>query len=412
MTWRSLTTAVAAACLVGLAYCPAAEKSTQETSGKEAVQYVPLDAPAGMSQAVIVQGAALVHTRQLLPLDRDGKLVGDGSVDKQIEQVLANLETVLKDSGSGLDRLVRLNIYALSPTTVTRVRELLSKRLGPSVRPAIGSVLTPMPHRTSLVAVDAVAAAGNADKAVTLKRCSSVGGDAKCADAAVLPRGGVAYLSGQPDEGGLTTSAVARSMTNLMKTLGHLKLSPGQVVHLKVFLRPATAADEVLREIQKFFPGQLTPPVTFVEWLAAVPIEIEMIAQFPLSGKAAGNVEYFTPPEVRPSNVFSKVALVRCERQIYISGLYSRVNGRGEPQANDVFAHLQEILAKTGSDMRHMVKGTYYVCDDDASRWMDKTRPALFDPDRPPAASKVMVHGMGQAERTLTVDMIAVGAKR
>ena len=60
----------------------------------------------------------------------------------------------------------------------------------------------------------------------------------RCRD---VPRGGVAYLSGQPDEGGLAASAVARSMSGLMKTLGHLKLSPKQVVQVKVFcgrLRP------------------------------------------------------------------------------------------------------------------------------------------------------------------------------
>jgi enamine deaminase RidA (YjgF/YER057c/UK114 family) len=50
-------------------------------------------------------------------------------VDEQIEQVLNNLQTVLKDCGSDLDQLVRLNIYALAPSTVDRVRESLSKRL-------------------------------------------------------------------------------------------------------------------------------------------------------------------------------------------------------------------------------------------------------------------------------------------
>ncbi len=32
----------------------------------------------------------------------------------------------------------------------------------------------------------------------------------------------------------------------------------------------------------------------------------------------------------------------------------------------------------------------------------------LYDQERPPAASKVMVHGVGQSGRTLTMDMIAV----
>ena len=102
------------------------------------------------------------------------------------------------------------------------------------------------------------------------------------------------------------------------------------------------------------------------------------------------------------------MALVQSERQIYISGLYASVPSRGEPQAVDVFDQLQEILTKTGSDMRHLVKATYYVSDDDAARWVDRTRPRVYDPARPPAASKVMVHGVGQAQRTMTVDMIAV----
>lgn len=415
MTWRSLTAALLAACVLGLANCPAAEKSTKPAPGKAAqpsIEYVPLDAPEGMSQAVIVQGFPLVHTRQLLPLDAAGKLVGEGSADKQIEQVLANLEAVLKDSGAGLDKLVRLNVYALSPATVTRVRQLLSKRVGASVRPVITSVLTPLTHRGALVALDAVAAGADRGKTVTLKRCEAVAGDKNRADAAVLPAGGVAYLSGQPDDGSLTESAVVRSMSKLMKTLKHLKLSPEQVVQLKIFLRPASSAEQVLSEVQKFFPGQATPPVVFVEWLASVPVEIEMIAQLPLSGEVAGNVEFFTPPEFRPSNTFSKVALVRTDRQIYISGQYAQVPCRGQPQAERVFAQLAEILEKTGSDMRHLTKAMYYVSDDDAARWVDRTRPAVLDPDRPPAASKVMVHAVGMEGRTMTIDMIAVGSEK
>ena len=403
MAWRSSAALVMACCLVAVAECLAA-KATAELS----IQYVPLDAPAGMSQAVIVQRMPLVYTRQLLPLDREGKLVGADSADQQIEQVLANLEAVLKDSGSGLDKLIRLNVYALSTETVSSFREHLSKRLDPSVRPAITSVLTPLAHRQALVAVDAVAGAADSGKAVALKRCRSVAGDDQCAAAAVLPPGGIAYLSGQPEEAGSTVLPTTKSMTNLMKTLGHLKLSPQHVVQVKVFLKPITSAEEVLREVQKFFPDQITPPVVFVEWLASMPVEIEMIAQLPLSGKPAERVEYFTPPGSRPSNIFSKVALMRAERQIYISGLYARVPSRGEPQARYLFEQLQEILTKTGSDMRHLVKATYYVSDHDAARWIDRTRPRLYDPMRPPAASKLTVHGVGQAQRTMTVDMIAI----
>jgi enamine deaminase RidA (YjgF/YER057c/UK114 family) len=396
--------------VIGLGICPAAEeKPVPETPASPSVQYLPLDAPAGMSQAVVVQGHPLVHTRQLLPLDREGNVVGEGSVDKQIEQVLNNLDAVLSAAGSGLSQLVRLNVYAIAPPTVDRVREQLSKRLQPAVRPTITAVLTPMPHRKTLVAVDAVAVAAEKGSTVALQRCEAVAGDKDYADAAVLPRGGVAYLSGVPAEGGLTLSAVSKSMATLEKTLGELKLSPAHVVQLKVFLRPATAADEVVRELKQFFPGQLTPPVVFVEWNALPPVEIELIAQLPSTGEGGPSVQYYNPPDVRPLPLFSRVALVRSERQIYTSGLFARAAGRGEDQARDVFAQLQAILGQTGSDLRHLARATYYACDDDAARGFDRVRLALFDPDRPPAASKLMVHGVGQSSRTLTMDMIVVG---
>jgi enamine deaminase RidA (YjgF/YER057c/UK114 family) len=377
------------------------------------IQYVPLDAPPGMSQAVIVRGEPLVHTRQLVPLDKEGRVVAAGSADRQIEQVLDNLAIVLKDSGSGMDKLVRVNVYALSTKVVPKFVEHLAKRLGPSVRPAITSVLTPLPDRAALIAVDAVAAAAGSIKSVALHRCPYVAGNGQFADAAVLPAGSIAYLSGQPDESTLTASAVSRSMTGLMKTLDYLKLSPKQVVQIKVFLRPASSAEEVLREIRPFFPNQITPPVVFVEWLAAVPAEIEMIARYPYSADPPPSdpVVFVTPPESRPSNTFSKVALLQTDTQIYISGLYAAKPSRGEPQAVDLFGRLQDVLSKTGSDMRHLVKATYYVSDDDAARWVDRTRPRVFDPARPPAASKVMVHGVGLSQRTMTVDMIAVPAR-
>lgn len=52
------------------------------------------------------------------------------------------------------------------------------------------------------------------------------------------------------------------------------------------------------------------------------------------------------------------------------------------------------------------------MSDDDAGKAFDKLRPEFFVPQRPPAASKVTVHGVGQSDRTLSMDMIAVGGER
>jgi 2-iminobutanoate/2-iminopropanoate deaminase len=374
------------------------------------IEYVALDAPPATSRAVVVEGHALAHTRQLLPLNGAGHLVGKDSVDAQIEQVLDNLRAVLEACGSSLDQLVRLNIYAIDSSTTELVRERLSKRIKSSVRPALTAVLTPLPHRDALVAVDAVAVAPAAEEKAARLRCASVSGDDNYADVAVLPRGGATYLSGAPAEGGLTESAVDASMSELGKMLKNLSLEPAQVVQIKVFLRPASSANDVLPHLKKYFPNQPVPPVTFVEWLAPPPCEIELIAQAPRTEKPAPNVQYYNPPEVSPMQVFSRAAIVHADRQVYTAGLFSRKPSAGQDQALDVFDQLQSILKATGSDLRHLAKGTYYVSDDSSARAVDRARLWLFDQHRPPAASKCMVHGVGQPNRMLTLDMIAVPA--
>jgi enamine deaminase RidA (YjgF/YER057c/UK114 family) len=75
-----------------------------------------------------------------------------------------------------------------------------------------------------------------------------------------------------------------------------------------------------------------------------------------------------------------------------------------------VFDQLEAILAEAGSDLRHLAKATYYVTDGGAESGIDRVRLWRYDLDCPPAASKCLVHGVGEAKRTMTLDMIAVGS--
>ena len=408
--------ALLVSCFAG-ANATATAAAAADSAAGPSIRYLPLGAPVGRSQAVVVDQAPLVFTRQLFSTDSDGKLVGAGSAEKQSEQLLTNLETVLKAAGSSLDKLVRLHLYALSHEAAECVLEQLRKRVDPEVRPAVTIVLTPLPHREALVAADAIAVAASAGSGRTLvapRIAADFGpsaGKAIRADAAILPPGGVAYLSGVPAAGGLTESAVAKAMSILLNTLRQLNLSPADIVQIKVFLSPASSAEDVLRQIDPLFADQPTPPVTFVEWLASVPVEIELVAHLPPQKRAKPALEYFTPAEFRPSPGFSRAALVRGPRQIFTSGLSPRIEGTIGAQTRDVFRQLQEIAAAAGSDMGRLAKGTYYTSADNASHALNKVRPEFFDPDRPPAASKVMVHGVGQAGRTITIDMIAVGTE-
>jgi enamine deaminase RidA (YjgF/YER057c/UK114 family) len=80
----------------------------------------------------------------------------------------------------------------------------------------------------------------------------------------------------------------------------------------------------------------------------------------------------------------------------------------GAGQVREIFGSLGELLKKTGSDFEHLVKATYYVTDDEASNKLNELRPEFYHPQRPPAASKAKVKGVGLAGKTVTMDMIAV----
>ena len=68
---------------------------------------------------------------------------------------------------------------------------------------------------------------------------------------------------------------------------------------------------------------------------------------------------------------------------------------------------LGKLLTASGSDFKHLVKATYYVSAEDASKALNESRPEYYEPQRPPAASKAVVKGVGRKGRTLTMDMIA-----
>jgi len=360
----------------------------------------------GLGQAVIVKGVPLVYTRQVLALDSSGRMVGGDVLDQQVDQALANLETILKAAGTTANNLVRVNIYAPTAAALDLVRQRLSRQLDRSVSPVVTAVESALSHPKALVAVDAIAAAEKVPS-VPLQRAADVAGDQDCADFAVLPCGGVAYLSGQPEPGELAPAS-ARSLAALRSTLERLHLQPGSITQIRVFLTPVAAAETVLREIKKLFPNQLAPPVVFVESRGSAAVEIELLAAAPPE-KPGDTVDLYNPPDATPSPGVSRVALVRTDRQVFLTGLVSRREGDDTAQAHDVFGQIKALLARTGGAGQHLVKATYLVGSDAAGSALAKVRAEYLDPARPPAAAQAIVRGVGSPGRSLLIDLIAAG---
>jgi len=345
--------------------------------------------------AVLVDHAALAHTTQLF--SRDGNTA---SRDQEVDDVFDRLSEALREVEATRQGLVKLNLYVADHQTSKAAMAFLDQWCAADARPAVCTVTTALPKGRRF-AVDAVFAASPA-KAEPKDSSSR-------AIVSVLPKGDVVYVSGQAQEGDDLATATRATLQGLLETLESLNLTKADIVQVKCFLEPMSKVGVVDREIEVFFADKTVPAVSQVEWIrggGSRPIEIEVVAAAQLT-ETSETVSYYTPPGMKASPVFSRVARIHGDRRIYVSGLIAEEAGDGEAQCHSIFQQLIRQLKPTRSNLRHLAKATYYVVDRDASSQLNSIRPHYYDLQRPPAASKAMVRGVGATDRSITVDMIA-----
>lgn len=362
------------------------------------------DESAGLS-AVCIQGYPLIFTGQVFAEDDSGDAMPN-DLTGQLTSAWSRLEAILEKAGSRKDMIVRLNLCVSHEDDVQQVIAFVRQQLASDSFPAVTLVVTPLPRAKARVAFDAIAYLEKQSEDVNAIRWSE--GLSGPSDAIVCPPGGLVFFSGQPDKNPLPTAAES-AIRALLATAEGLHVEKGDILQIRVFLQPISESPTVLEVLQRVFPEGTMPPVVFTEWIASAPVEIEMIARLPAQAVLGNDrVRFYNPPGAKPSATFSRVAIVQTDRLIFLPGMLSRKDGSGQEQVDDIFAQLTEGLRLTGSDFQHLAKATYYVVDKEASDAMDAIRKKLYNPDRPPAASKITVHGVGQAGRTVSLDMIAV----
>jgi enamine deaminase RidA (YjgF/YER057c/UK114 family) len=261
-----------------------------------------------------------------------------------------------------------------------------------SSKPAFSFVAGGMAMEGSLVAMDAVAVATK-----VTPRNSKV---------AVLPKGPRVYISGQ-SAGGTLEEATKATLEKLKANLAFARLTLDDVVQVRSFVDPISSAGDVRKWIDAFF-GANPPPQAFVEWTSKGRIEIELIAAAkPVKGKTAP-LQHLWPPDEKPSPVFCRMTRVDSPVTIFLPGLYGKTRDDANAEIREIFAEMKEMLTGTKSDFLHLVKATYFVSTDEASKKLNEIRPEFYDPKHPPAASKAGVVSTGRVGRSVTLDMIAV----
>ncbi|MFN2636334.1 MAG: RidA family protein [Gemmatimonadaceae bacterium] len=109
------------------------------------------------SQGIVANG--FLFTAGQIALDpKAGKIV-DGGIIEQTEQVMQNLEQVLRAAGVTWADVVKTTVFLQDLSHFPTVNEIYGNRLG-DARPARSTVQVPALPRGALVEIDAIAVVG------------------------------------------------------------------------------------------------------------------------------------------------------------------------------------------------------------------------------------------------------------
>ena len=112
---------------------------------------------APYSQAI--RAGDLVFVSGQLALRPDHAEIVSDSIEKQTQQVFANLRAILEESGSGLDRLVKTTVYLSDLGDFAAMNEVYAKHVG-TQPPARATIEVSALPSGAKVEIDAIALAG------------------------------------------------------------------------------------------------------------------------------------------------------------------------------------------------------------------------------------------------------------
>ena len=106
------------------------------------------------SQGIIANG--FLFTAGQIPLDTAAGKIVDGGIVEQTEQVMRNLQEVLKAAGASWGDVVKTTVYLQDLAHFPTVNEVYGKSLG-DARPARSTVQVSALPRSAMVEIDAIA---------------------------------------------------------------------------------------------------------------------------------------------------------------------------------------------------------------------------------------------------------------
>lgn len=126
----------------------------------QAIETGAAPAPVGPYNQAVRAGDLLFCSGQIALDPVSGALVGDGDVEAETRQVLANLQAVLAAAGASARQVVRTTVFLADLADFARVNALYAEVFGAGVSPARACVEVAALPKGARVEIDCIAVLG------------------------------------------------------------------------------------------------------------------------------------------------------------------------------------------------------------------------------------------------------------
>jgi len=130
------------------------------SAGIEAVITSAAPAPVGPYNQAVKAGGVLYCSGQIALDPVSGAMVGDGDVEAETRQVLANLKAVLAEAGCSPQQEVRPTVFLADLADFAKVNALYAEVFGAGVSPARACVEVAALPKGARVEIDCIAVLG------------------------------------------------------------------------------------------------------------------------------------------------------------------------------------------------------------------------------------------------------------
>ena len=110
-----------------------------------------------------VKAGNTIYISGQVAVDPEGNVVGEGDAEAQAEYIWSNIEKVLQESGSGLDEIVKIFVFAVGTKSINGAWDVRKRMiLGKDPLPCVTSISVSGLFRPDLLQeIDVVAVTGN-----------------------------------------------------------------------------------------------------------------------------------------------------------------------------------------------------------------------------------------------------------